>query len=86
MGRFLRRLFHRPPTIADCIRAALRAPCEPRNRGEADPYAGVVTGPELVARTKHTHAQHVAKYADDEGFPVTEWGPFVHPYLEDGAA
>ena len=26
---WLRRLFRRPPTIRDCIRAARSAPCEP---------------------------------------------------------
>lgn len=80
MAAWLRRVLRRPPTIADCIRAALRAPCEPRNKSERDPYAGVVTGPDLAARTAANHQKHVDRYGDDAGFPVTVWGPFVNPY------
>lgn len=86
---WVRRLFRRPMTIADYVTAALAAPCEPLRAPDAargDPYAGVVTGPELVDRTKHTHALHQARWRDDAGFPVTEWGPFRSPYDDSDAA
>lgn len=51
------------------IRLALDAPCDPGPQSEKDPYAGVVTGPELVARTKHNHARHQARYLDDDNRP-----------------
>ena len=51
------------------IRLALDAPCDPGPQSEKDPYSGVVTGPELVARTKHNHARHQARYLDDEKLP-----------------
>lgn len=88
MNRWLRRLFRRPPTIADCIRAARTAPCEPLRAPDptrGDPYAGVVTGPQLVDRTRWITAQHHARYRNDTGFPVT-FGPFVNPYDEGDAA
>jgi hypothetical protein len=71
---FLRRLFHRPPTVADCITAARRSPCEPLNA--PDPYMGVVGGPRLVERTRAAHAAHVARWADDDGWAEVEWGTF----------
>lgn len=84
MTAWLRRLFRRPPTVRDCMRAALRAQCEPGPQSERDPYTGVVTGPELVERTRRARALHEARYRDDEGWEF-EWGPFVHPYLGDQA-
>lgn len=83
MSAWLRRRFRRPPTVRDCMRAALRAQCEPGSQSDRDPYAGVVTGPELVARTLANRAAHHASLADDDGFPIVEWGPYVHPYLGD---
>lgn len=74
MTAWLRRLFHRPPTVQDCIRAALRAPCEPLN--PPDPYRGVVQGPELVSRTTANRAAHEARYRDDTGWVVV-WGEFT---------
>lgn len=62
-------------TIRDWFRAAFKAPCDPLKPPD-DPYRGVIRGPELVERTKWTHAQHEAKHRDDAGFPVTEWGKF----------
>lgn len=89
MTAWLRRVLRRPPTIADCIRAALAAPCEPLRAPDptrGDPYAGVVTGPELVARTLQNRSAHHTRWVDDEEpFPVT-FGPFVNPYDEGGEA
>ena len=119
MRAWLRRLFRRPPTIADIavshakavaaiealpaalehantliastapdarVKAAIAAaPCEPLKAAEADPYAGVVTGPQLVDRTKHTHALHQARWADDDGWDI-EFGPFRNPYDDSDAA
>lgn len=44
-----------------------------------DPYLGVVGGPELVARTAHNKASHLARYSADNAhgeFPISAWGPF----------
>lgn len=41
----------------------------------------VVNGPGLVERTKASHAAHIARYGDDTGFPVTEWGTFAENHL-----
>ncbi len=66
------RLVARRPamrTPADWRAAAAHAPCEPTNPPydwPPDPYAGVVNGPQLVERTRWTHAQHVARYLDQE--------------------
>ena len=89
VSAWLRRVLRRPPTIADCIRAAMRAPCEPLRAPDphsGDPYSGVVSGPELVERTLRNRAQHHALLADDGGFPDIEWGPYVNPYDEGDAA
>lgn len=75
LGARLRRLLHRPPTIADCLSAARRSHCEPLRA--PDPYKGVVGGPGLVERTRAAHAAHVARWADDDGWPDIEWGPFT---------
>lgn len=61
-------------TVEAWFAAALRAHCDALQ--PADPYLGVVTGPDLVARTEHNRAQHEARYRKDDGFPVLEWGPF----------
>lgn len=61
MTRWLRRVLRRPPTIADCLRAAREACCDPL----PDPYHGIVKGPELVDRTRWNHAQHEARWGDD---------------------
>ena len=84
----LRRLFHRPPTIADCLRAASSAPCEPLRA--PDPHKGVVGGPLLVERTRANRDAHLAPYRDDAGFPDIEWGRFSvealgHDLPEDAA-
>lgn len=56
-------------TPADWRAAAAEAPCEPTNPPydwPPDPYAGIVNGPQLVERTRWTHAQHQARYLDVE--------------------
>lgn len=66
------RLVARRPamrTPADWRAAAAEAPCEPTNPPydwPPDPYAGIVNGPQLVDRTRWTHAQHQARYLDVE--------------------
>lgn len=57
------------------------APTLPSVPWPPDPYAGVVTGPELVLRTLGNRAAHRARYGDDRGFPVTVWGTFVENHL-----
>ena len=88
MTAWLRRVLRRPPTIADCIRAALAAPCEPLRAPDpsrGDPYSGVVTGPQLVTRTLQNRSAHHTRWADDDGWTF-EFGPFVNPYDEGDAA
>lgn len=66
----------RRPSTSRWRRLAAAAPCEPL-RAPEDPLAGVVNGPRLVERTTRNRAVHEARYRDDEGFPVVEWGPFT---------
>jgi len=60
----------RTPTPDEFRQAAADSPCEPTRTSDwpPDPYAGIVNGPELVDRTRWTHAQHQARYleVDDE--------------------
>lgn len=67
MTAWLRRLFHRPPTIRDCMRAAQRAQCEPV-RGPVLPpeVAHAVNGPELMVRTLLTKAWLEEQYGTGE--------------------
>lgn len=66
--RFRRRV----PTVAELIRRAREAPCDPL---PAPDPRGPVNGPGLVERTKAGQAAHEARYRDDDGFPVA-FGPF----------
>ena len=72
---WLRRLLHRPPTVADCLRAASAAPCEPLRAPDRE-FRGVVNGPRLVERTRRSQELQTARYRDDFGWEFNEWGEF----------
>lgn len=56
--------------------------CEPLRSPTEGPYAGVVSGPELVERTKWAREQSYVGRGDPEAF----WGPWVNPHDDPEAA
>ena len=65
MSWWLRRLFRRPPTIRDCMRAAAKAPCEPLRAPSLPPdIAHAVNGPELVVRSLANRAWHYERLGE----------------------
>ena len=82
---WLRRALHRPPTIADCLRAASQAPCEPLRAPDRE-FRGVVNGPRLVERTKRSQELQTARWRDDFGWFEIDWQEFGADYdLEEPA-